>query len=109
MISNLSRTSRTFLDVAKASALGLVLANAASALEVPYDYHVLCTPENAIFGHFSATKTPVLTVKSGAVVRIDGGGGAGGLEDRNKWLKDNNVPMTVEESPVLQEIMHAQK
>src|SRR5688572_8767773 len=50
----------------------------ALALEVPYDYHVPCTPENAIFGHFSATKKPVLTVKSGAVVKIDGGGG-------NKW------------------------
>ena len=44
------------------------------ALEIPYDYHVPCTPENAIFGHFSKDKKPVITVKSGAVVKIDGGG-----------------------------------
>src|SRR5688572_7910812 len=62
-------TRLLFLALAPASAL---------ALEIPYDYHVPCTPENAIFGHFSATKKPVLTVKSGAVVKIDGGGG-------NKW------------------------
>ena len=109
MISRFSHPSKTLLTITKASALGLVLASGASALEVPYDYHVPCTPETAIFGHFSATKKPVLTVKSGAVVRIDGGGGAGGMEDRNKWLKDNNIPITVEESPALQEIMNAQQ
>src|SRR6187431_2448100 len=83
----------------------------AFALEIPYDYLVPCTPENAIFGYFSPTKKPVVTVKSGAVVRIEGGGGAGGAgaEERNKWLKENNVPLTVEESPALQEIMQAQK
>jgi len=81
----------------------------ASARDVPYEYHVPVTPENAIFGHYSSTKKPVLTIKSGAVVRIDGGGGAGGLEDRNKWLKDNGINLTVEESPALQEIMRAQK
>jgi acetamidase/formamidase len=89
--------------------LSFGLASIASAMEVSYDHHVPVTPENAIFGHFSATKTPVITIKSGAVVRIDGGGGAGGLEDRNKWLKDNGIPLTVEESPALQEIIRAQK
>ena len=93
----------------QALALGLVLASSASALEIPYDYLVPCTPENAIFGHFSATKKPVITVKSGAVVRIDGGGGSGGTDDRNTWLKENNIPITVEESPALQETIRALK
>src|SRR5882724_9740360 len=82
-----------------AASIGLVLAASVSALEVPYDYYVHCTPENAIFGYFSATKKPVISVKSGSVVRIDGGGGnKWGDEDPNTWLKANNVPLTVETS-----------
>src|SRR4051812_1232156 len=42
------------------------LTAGAHALEVPYDYLVPCTPENAIFGYFSATKKPVVSVKSGS-------------------------------------------
>ena len=89
----------------------MILSFSAIALEIPYDYHVKCTPENAIFGHFSKTKTPVLKVKSGAVVRIDGGGGNkwGSDVDANTWLKENKVPMTIESSPVLSEIVHALK
>jgi acetamidase/formamidase len=81
----------------------------AVALEVPYDFQVPCTPENAIFGHFSATKKPVLTIKSGATVRIDGGGGNKWRNDAdpNVWLKENQVPLTVEDSPALVEIMKA--
>jgi acetamidase/formamidase len=109
MITYQSIPRSKLLIAAKIPLLSLVLACSASALEVPYDYLVPCTAENAIFGHFSATKKPVLTVKSGAIVRIDGGGGAGGLENRNQWLKDNGVPLTVEDSPVLQEMMKAQK
>ena len=103
-----SQPANRTLSLGLALAAGLAFAGHAHALEVPYDYHVPCTPENAIFGHYSATKKPVLTVKSGAVVRIDGGGGAGGTEDRNKWLKDNGIPTTVEQSPAMQEIMKAQ-
>src|SRR5438067_1424631 len=79
------------------AALALIFGSAATlrALEVPYDYHVPCTPENAIFGYFSATKKPVLTVKSGAVVRIDGGGGNkwGNDADPDTWLKENGIPL----------------
>ena len=107
--SSLLRSPAAHPSMGPVLALSLILATGACALEVPYDFHVPCTPENAIFGHFSATKKPVLTIKSGAVVRIDGGGGAGGTDDRNKWLKENNVPLTVEQSPILQEIMRAQK
>jgi acetamidase/formamidase len=102
-----SRVGRHLL----AASFTLLLAAGASALEVPYDYHVKCTPENAIFGYFSPTKKPVLTVKSGAVVRIDGGGGNkwGDKDDPDVWLKEHNIPLTVESSPVLSEIVKAIK
>src|ERR1041385_5443349 len=95
-----------------AAALGIAALGApAFALEVPYDFHVKCTPENAIFGHFSATKKPVLTIKSGATVRIDGGGGNKWRNDvdPNEWLKAHDIPITVETSTVLTEIMQAIK
>jgi acetamidase/formamidase len=115
-----------------------MLASTARALEVPYDVVVPCTPENAIFGHFSATKKPVATVKSGTVVRIEGGGGTGGggrggrgaaaaaaaggapgvplapltLDEeaaaKNKFFQENNIPLTAD-SPIIQEISHAQR
>jgi len=81
-----------------------MLASPASAVEIPYDYHVPFTPETAILGHFSVTKKPVLTVKSGAIVRIDGGGGARWREDDpEKWLKENNIPVTIATCPALAE------
>src|SRR5258708_5141758 len=94
-----------------ALACALALAPIAPALEVPYDLHVRCTPENAIFGHFSATKKPVATVKSGTTVRIDGGGGNKWRNevDPNIWLKEHNIPLTVETSEALTEIMRAVK
>jgi acetamidase/formamidase len=100
-----------FVTILKLFAAASALASFAHALEIPYDYHVKCTPENAIFGHFTKTKKPVLTVKSGAVVRIDGGGGNkwGDAADPNEWLKANGVPITVESSPALREIVQALK
>lgn len=86
-----------------------VVPLSALALEIPYDYVVPCTPENALFGYFSATKKPVLTVKSGAVVRIEGGGGNKwrDADDPDTWLKENKVPITVESNAALAEIVHA--
>ncbi len=83
----------------------------ALALEVPYDYLVPCTPENAIFGYFSPTKKPVVTVKSGAVVRIEGGGGNKwkDTDDPNTWLKENHIPITVESNVALSQIVKALK
>ncbi|HWL14827.1 MAG TPA: acetamidase/formamidase family protein [Opitutus sp.] len=73
-------------------------------MEVPYDVHVPFTPENAILGHFSSTKTPVATVRSGAVVRIDVGGGVRWRDgDPNAWLKENGIPTTIEQCPALAE------
>jgi acetamidase/formamidase len=83
---------------------GLALAANAAALEIPADYVVKYTPENAILGYFSATKKPVLTIKSGAVVRVEVGGGARwGQADPNTWLKENGVPTTIENCVALQE------
>src|SRR4051812_20076752 len=73
--SSLPDSSSTLI---RALVLGCALVSGVSAMDVPYDYVVPCTPENAIFGHFSATKKPVLTVKSGSIVRIEGGGGGTG-------------------------------
>ena len=83
----------------------------AFALEVPYDYVVPCTPENAIFGYFSPTKKPVISVKSGSVVRIEGGGGNKwkDTDDPNTWLKENGIPITVETNGPLGEIVRAIK
>jgi acetamidase/formamidase len=78
--------------------------------EIAYDHFVPFTPENAIIGHFSATKKPVLTIKSGAVVKIDGGGGARwGEDDPNKWLKENKIPGAVTDYPALVETIKVLK
>jgi len=92
----------------------LTLAPAGVALEIPYDYHVKMTPETTIFGCFSATKKPVLTIKSGATVKIDGGGAAewgreGGEAEADAWLKAHNIPGTCETIPAIKEIITALK
>lgn len=78
--------------------------------ELRYDHHVPFTPENAIIGHFSPTKKPVLTIKSGATVKIDGGGGQRwGDKDPNTWLKENGIDTTIEENPALSETVRVLK
>lgn len=78
--------------------------------DIPYDQHVPFTPENAIIGHFSPTKKPVITIKSGTTVRIDGGGGQRwGEEDPNTWLKKNNIAATVEDTPAIAETIRVLK
>lgn len=75
-----------------------------AATHVPYDVHIPFTPENAILGHFSATKPPVAVVKSGTVVRIDVGGGVRwGDGDPDAWLKQNGIAQSLEDLPALQE------
>lgn len=109
--SALRRIQSVSQRACQVAALALALSCGASAQagDVPYDFYVKCTPENAIFGHFSKTKKPVLRISSGATVRIDGGGGnkwnAG--EDPNTWLKANEVPITVESNAALSEIVKA--
>jgi len=91
-------------------ACGLGLALAATLLrggEPPHDVFIPFTPENAIIGHFSPTKAPVARIKSGTVVKIDGGGGARwrGDNDPDAWLKEHGIPLTVATSPALRETM----
>ncbi|AHF90339.1 acetamidase [Opitutaceae bacterium TAV5] len=93
---------------------GLAAALSGRALEVPSDHFVPLTPENAIIGHFSKTKAPVLTIRSGEVVRFDGGGGTGwGREateaDADAWLKANGIDATVESCPPIREMMRVLK
>ncbi|HVS53723.1 MAG TPA: acetamidase/formamidase family protein [Opitutaceae bacterium] len=95
--------------------LALAVASAAHAMEIKADCTVPFTPETAILGHFSSTKEPVATVKSGAIVRIDGGGGVrygGGElteETMDAWLKENGIDATVATTPALAETMKVLK
>jgi acetamidase/formamidase len=86
--------------------LSLLPAASFAAAEPKIDHYVRLTPENSAIGNFPAQKAPILTVKSGAIVKIDTGGGAGWRNpktDPNEWLKQNGVPVTLETSPALQE------
>jgi acetamidase/formamidase len=99
------------------AALALGAAASAFAMEISADYHVPLTPENVALGCFPAKKKPTIVVPSGAIVKIDGGGGvrynrpAAGAPptasptaaDVDAWLKDNKIPTTVETCPALAE------
>ncbi len=83
----------------------LLPAGLASAGEPKFDHYVRLTPENSAIGNFPAQKAPILTVKSGAIVKIDTGGGAGWRNpkvDPAEWLKENGIPTTMD-NPALQE------
>jgi acetamidase/formamidase len=99
--------------LARAALFAGLLATVARAGDVPYDYHLPLVPENVLLWHFSSTKKPVLTIKSGATVKIDGGGGVRWDwtkgEDGNAWLKENKIPLTIETSPTLQETLRVLK
>lgn len=54
-------------------------------------------------GNFPAQKAPILTIKPGDTVKIDTGGGAGWRNpatDPTAWLKQNNIPATVNDAPI---------
>lgn len=116
----------------------LVAAVSTGGMEITADHHVAFTPENAVLGYFPPKKKPVLTVKSGETVRIDGGGGiryqraptspaAGSapaestppippsplpvptVEEVDAWLKENKIPLTVATSPALTETLKVLK
>jgi acetamidase/formamidase len=111
------------------SACIALLPFTSQAMNIAADYHVPFTPENAILGHFSPTKAPVLKVKSGSIVAIDGGGGVRAnprdpsakplpegtppppptAEDVNAWLKEHNLTCTVENTPALAETLKVLK
>ena len=51
----------------------LALSSCASWQPIPYnvDAHLRSTPDTVVLGHLPAGRKPVLTVRSGQVVRID--------------------------------------
>ncbi len=88
-----------------------VFWSTASAAEVPHDFHISLTPENVCLWHFEAQKAPILKIKSGATVQIDGGGGvrwADGV-DPDTWLRENNIHTTVAQCPALAETIKVLK
>jgi hypothetical protein len=89
--------------------LAFLPAVSLAATEPKIDHYVRLTPENSAIGNFPAQKAPILTVKSGAVVKVDTGGGAGWRNpkvDPNEWLKQNGVPTTLETNPALRRTAH---
>lgn len=111
-ISPSSFHSRALLLLALGAAAGPM--SATTGMDIPYDHHVPLTPETAIIGHFSKDKAPVLRIKSGEVVRFDGGGGTGwGREateaDTDAWLKANGIDATVATCPPIREMMRVLK
>src|SRR4051794_25128560 len=103
-IDNLKTGFRKIAVLRLSFGLAALIAVRTEAMDIPYDYQVPLTPENAILGYFSPTKKPVVTIKSGDVVKIDGGGGARwGDQDPDTWLKENGIPLTVATSPALAE------
>lgn len=75
-----------------------------------YDHYVHQTPENAVFGNFPAQKAPILTVKSGETVRIDGGGGnRWGDDSPEDWLKENGLKPDVQQRASIAEIARVVK
>jgi acetamidase/formamidase len=67
-------------------------------------------PENVSLGFFPFDAKPIATVKSGAVVKINGGGGARwGDGDPAAWLKENGFTETLTDTPALAETVAAMK
>lgn len=82
----------------------------ASAAEKAKEYYVPFKPENVSIGFYPRDKAPVITVPSGSIVKIDGGGGARwGEADPNTWLKENKISTTIEKTPALAETIAAMK
>lgn len=86
-------------------AIAALDAQAAAVALPKADHWVRLTPENSVIGNFPAQKAPILSVKSGATVRIDGGGGnRWGEEEPFAWLKANGVSVNAEEAEAIREI-----
>jgi len=85
--------------------LALTGTGRAIAADVPYQYHVKLTPENSVVGNFPKEKKPILTVRSGATVRIDGGGGnRWGEQDAFEWIKANGITLDAAQTQAVKEI-----
>jgi acetamidase/formamidase len=86
--------------------VGVVLMGCATAsvAEPAYQHHVKLTPENAAIGNYPAQKKPILTVQSGATVRIDGGGGNRWRDqDPLQWASEQGITLTPEQTQAMKE------
>lgn len=101
-------TDRRLLSTLLAGAVlaGFATAASAAAPALPkYQHWVKLKPENSVIGNFPAQKKPILTVKSGDTVRIDGGGGNRWMgQDPFAWIKDNGIKLNAEETTAIREI-----
>src|SRR5882724_4479292 len=78
--------------------------------EPKYDVLVPLKPENVSLGHYPFDAAPILTVKTGTTVKINGGGGARwGETDPAVWLKTNNFKESLADLPALTETIAAAK
>jgi acetamidase/formamidase len=83
----------------------LTFCVSSTAAEPTFEHHVRLTPENSAIGNFPAQKGPILTIVSGATVKIDTGGGAGWQRDEADpaaWLAEHGIPISVDD-PAVQE------
>lgn len=96
---------RRFSSVVVCAVAAGLFGAAPAALAAPaYDYYVHLTPENSAIGNFPSQKKPILTVKSGATVRIDGGGGNRWQDkDALEWIKENQITLTKEQTEAVKE------
>jgi acetamidase/formamidase len=81
-----------------------MLASATAAAQGSYDHHLRLTPANSAIGNYPVQKAPILTVKSGATVRIDGGGGNRWRDqDAMQWVKENGIALTPAQAEAVKE------
>jgi acetamidase/formamidase len=101
--SNAARTT-TILP----ALVGLIASTGAQAAD--YDHHVRLTPANSVIGNYPAQKAPILTIKSGDTVRIDGGGGnRWGEQDPMAWMQEQGITLTPDQRTAVEEIQRVLK
>src|SRR5882757_5761062 len=97
---NLMRGHPALLSVA----LAMSSLMAAPSFAEEADHYLRLTPANAAIGNFPSQKQPILTVKSGATVKIDGGGGNRWREqDAMQWIKENDITLTPAQADAVKE------
>jgi acetamidase/formamidase len=78
--------------------------------EPKFDLLIPLKPEYVSLGHYPFDTAPIATVKSGTIVKIEGGGGARwGEGDPATWLKENGFKETLEDTPAFAETVAAIK
>jgi acetamidase/formamidase len=104
------RSSSTAARTAKLLPLLAGLIASAAVRAADYDHHVRLTPANSVIGNYPAQKAPILTIKSGDTVRIDGGGGnRWGEQDPMVWMQEQGITLTPDQRVAVEEIQRVLK